>query len=295
MLEEGQGIDAAVIALVIASAVLHPLRDLFLKRVGDGFSAYLAVCLVWVGLAAVEAIAAGQALVLPVAAISLALVSAAGLVAYYGGTLLAMRWGELSVAYPIIRSSPVAIVIIGWAFLGASYEALTLVGIGLIVAAGFGLQRHRGRLIGAPAAMAAALVALVGSAVYALADARAMQLVAPAPFLFWVYMGVSAGLAVAGRIAAGHAGARAPGSGLATVIRAVPLRIAAAGAASYLSYRLILAAFQLGGDPAAVTAVRQVSIPVSILLAVYVLGEARGMQKLGYGLVMAAGIALLAR
>lgn len=284
--------DSLVIALVIGSAVLHPLRDLILKGVGDGFAAYGGVCLVWVILAAIETVAARQSLVVPSTTIMLAAISAAGLIAYYAGTLLAMRRGELSVAYPIIRSSPVAIVLIGWFFLGHAHNWRSLGAIVLIVLAGFLLQRRPGRMIGQPRAMTAALIAMFGSAVYAIADSRAMQSIDPAPFLFWVYICVTAGLVVVGGCVDRRPGGEGPK--LVTILMRAPGKIIGAGAISYLSYRLILAAFQMGGEPAGVTAVRQVSIPVSILLAALVLGETEGQRKLVWGGLMAVGIAFLA-
>ncbi len=265
---------------------------MLLKRVSDGVSAYVAVCLVWVALAAAEAFAVAGDLWLPAEAATLVLLSAAGLIAYYGGTLLAMRWGELSVHYPIIRSSPIAIVIISAGFLGQAYDSRTLSAIALIVIAGFFLQNQPGRPHAHKAATAAALVAMFGSAVYALADAEAMQQVEPAPFLFWVYILVSIGLAALGWVANGRGGH--PLVGGVAAVGGGPARIVSAAVVSYLSYRFILAAFQLGGDPAAVTAIRQISIPVSILLAAIVLGEPRGLRKLVWGGLMAVGIAILA-
>lgn len=284
--------NAHVIALVVASAILHPLRDLVLKRIGDGFSAYAGVCLVWIALAAIETVAGHHSLLISVSALGVVLASAAGLTAYYVGTLLAMRSGELSVVYPIIRSSPVAIVVIAWLFLQATYGVRSIGAIILIVLAGFLLQRRPGQLIGQPRAIAAAMVAMLGSAIYSLADAHAMQSVSPAPFLFWVYLCVTVGIIVTARSLDRSSGNLV--RGLMRMSRLAVLKILGAGVISYVSYRLILVAFQMGGDPAEVSAVRQVSIPVSILLAALVLGEPKWLPKLGWGALMAAGIAVLA-
>jgi len=73
-----------------------------------------------------------------------------------------------------------------------------------------------------------------------------------------------------------------------------PWRILFAGLSSYLSYLLILRVFQLGAEAAAVSAVRQVSIPVSVILAALVLKEPRGLRRLGWAVLIAIGIAMIA-
>ena len=70
-------------------------------------------------------------------------------------------------------------------------------------------------------------------------------------------------------------------------------RVLAASVISYLSYFVILVAFSRGAGAAETAAVRQVSIPVSVLLAVIVLGETRLAHRLGWASLIAAGIILI--
>ena len=56
---------------------------------------------------------------------------------------------------------------------------------------------------------------------------------------------------------------------------------------------LILFAFQAGGEVAVVSATRQVSIPISVLLGALVLKEQRLLPRLAWSLLLASGVALI--
>lgn len=254
--------------------------------------AYFRVAVIWVAIAASHAVWSGQGFHLPSAAWPSVFVSAIGLSFYYYGTLAALRRGNLSVYYPIIRSSPLAIVAINWALFGQLYSIWTLIGIGVIIMAGLAIQKTPGGLFDDGRALLLALVAMVASAAYSVADAIAMQQSAPpAAFLFWVYCLVSVLLLGACLIE------RSRG-----LLRTVDVlegswrdfgRIAIASFSSYASYYLILLAFQFHADAAVVSAVRQASIPVSVILAALLLGEPRFMHRMGWALVLAAGIVII--
>ena len=66
-----------------------------------------------------------------------------------------------------------------------------------------------------------------------------------------------------------------------------------AGIASYASYYLILVAFQLGADVAAVSAVRQISIPFSVLMGCLIFGERRMNARLAWSLLLALGVVVI--
>jgi uncharacterized membrane protein len=71
------------------------------------------------------------------------------------------------------------------------------------------------------------------------------------------------------------------------------LRVLASGALSYVSYLLILLAFQAGGEVAVVSAIRQVSIPLSVLLGALVLNEKRFLVRLAWSLLLAGGVVII--
>lgn len=283
-------IDHLVASLVIISSLLHPCRDLLLKGLENPLTAYLGVCLGWCVLAGGQAMLYGGGLSLDANVWGLAVLSALGLAIYYFGTLEALRTGHLSVYYPIIRSSPLAIVAFNWSLFGQSYSWMVLIGISLIVASGILLQWSGGRLVENRRSLTMALAAMVASAVYAMADAAAMQTADPAQFLFWVYLLVC--LLLGGLAAFGGQG---EGS-IASLTRGwlqAPGRILAASVVSYGSYYLILMAFQMKGDPALVVAVRQVSIPVSVVLAALFLAEPRFRHRIGWAALLAVGVIIV--
>jgi len=152
--------------------------------------------------------------------------------------------------------------VVTWLFAGAVYSAAVLVGIVLIVVAAFALQRQPGRLVAQPKTAALAMLAMIGSAGYTICDAKAMSAVSPAPFLFWSYVMLTPALAAL------------------TLV-------------SYLSYLCILYAFGLGAGAAQTAAMRQASIPVSVVLAAVVVGETRFLNRLGWATLIALGIVLM--
>ena len=181
-------IDTTAAILVLLSALIHPVRDLALKGLPAPTLAYFSVSVIWVAIAFAHAAFSGQNLILPPAVWPTAIVSAIGLTFYYYGTLAALRRGNLSIYYPIIRSSPLAIVVFNWALFGQTYSLWTLIGIGVVILAGLAIQKSPGGLFDDGRALLLALVAMISSAAYSVADAIAMQQSAPpAAFLFWVY------------------------------------------------------------------------------------------------------------
>lgn len=280
------------ILLVLLSAVSHPLRDLTLKGVAHPVSCYTGVCLSWVIFAAVHMGLGGHSITLPSESWKLVLASACGLTVYYYGTLSALRRGNVSAYYPIVRSSPLAIAGFSWLMLDQSYAGAAILGMGLIIYAGLMIQKGNGSLLDDPRAFAMALLAMLGSAAYSISDAAAMQLTTSAPFLFWTYLLVTA--AMAALRAWEDREQAAPFLGVIRGWAQNPWRILFAGLTSYLSYLLILWVFQLGAEAAAVSAVRQVSIPVSVILAALILKEPRGLSRLGWAALLAVGIAMIA-
>lgn len=276
------------IILVLASAAIHPLRDLTLKGVAHPVSCYVGISLVWVFLAGGHGVWTGQSFILPVSVLPFLFISAFGLVLYYYGTLSALRRGNLSVYYPIIRSSPLAIVAFSWLALDRSYTLLTLLGIGLMLVGSLMIQKSPGGLLENRKSFALAVMAMVASATYSLADAAAMQIVSPAPFLFYVYIIVTLMLGAIRAWEDRHLAA--PFRGVVRGWVQAPGRILFAAVSSYVSYILILMVFQLGAEAATVSSVRQASIPVSVVLAAVILKEPRFLHRIGWASLLALGI-----
>ena len=280
--------------LVLSSALIHPVRDLTLKGVKNAFSGYFGVIVTWIVLAAIQITLSDGQLTLPPEALTAVFVSAIGNSAYYMGTLLALQRGDLSVNYPITRSSPVAIVVISWLFLDKSYAPAAIVAILLIIGGALMLQRSPGRVFSDARATVIATIAMLGSALYSMADAHAMLYAPPDIFLFWVDTLIALQLAFATVLV--ERGNRSIWRSLVSGWIESPFRGrgALAAVASYASYQLILIAFQMRADAAEVSAVRQASIPISIVLAAVLLREPSVLQRAGWGLLIACGIAILA-
>lgn len=292
-MREGAAIDSFSVLLVVLSAAIHPLRDIGLKGISNPLSAYLGVCVGWIVFAGLHTLLAGRSMWLPPDVWPVAIVSALGLCGYYYGTLAALQRGPISIYYPIIRSSPLAVVALNWGLFGHAYSAFAILGVLTIILAGYLIQKPSGAGIGDRLALGFALVAMLGSATYTLADSVAMRAVAAEPFLMWVYAIVALLLG-----ALGIAGQRRD---QATTIRQVlteswlvsPGRLLFASATSYASYYLILRAFQLGADPAYASALRQISIPVSVLLAAVAMQEPMSARRFGWSLLLMLGVWIL--
>lgn len=279
------------IGLVLISALLHPLRDLMLKGTEQPLLCYTGVSFTWVVLAGFHAVATGQDLSLQKEIWPFIATSVLGLVLYYYGTLSALRRGNLSVYYPIIRSSPIAIVVFSWLLMDQTYSWLTMVGIFTVLLGSLMIQKTPGSFLKDPKAFALAIIAMLGSAAYSISDASAMRLTTPAVFLFYTNTLVTVLLLYIQKWEN-----RLEPISFVNVVQQwmkAPWRIILAGVSSYLSYLFILMAFQLGAEAAAVSAVRQASIPISIILAAIILLEPKFFKNIAWASLIGLGILLI--
>ncbi len=284
--------DLHIIAVILLSAALHPFREFWIKGNSGPESLTLAVVSVFTVLAAGHTAALGLDLTSVVSVWPLVVASAASVVAFYWFLLRTFAHGDLSVYYPITRSSPLFVVIAGFLFLGHSYSVPLLLGVALVLIGAFFLQYERGaRLLSQPATLAMAVMTMSVQGVTILADAQAMNTVEPAAFLFAAYLIVTPGVALLFTVT--RPSSRSLGSHLFGGWRHQPVRFLAAGTSCYLSYYLLLVAFQLGAGVAAASAVRQISIPLSVIMGGMLFGEARMMGRLGWSFVLAMGVAVI--
>lgn len=224
---------------------------------------------------------------------------------YYAALAGAYRAGDMSVAYPLARSTPVVLVAIASLLLGrrAGLSTTSLVGMGLVVAGGlllplrrFGdvrLADYRQR------ATMLALVAAVGTTGYSLVDDHALRMlrsvsglpVSPvaATLLYSLFEGLSSSawlglwLVIQRR---GRAEVR-------DVARSYLGRAWLAGLFIYIGYTLVLVAMGFVTNVSYVVAFRQLSIPLGALVGVLVLKEPRHRPKFVGVLVMFAGLVLV--
>ena len=253
------------ISLVIVSAAIHPYRELSFKNAHNPLACYLGVSVIWLIVATFQNVIMSHEIQIPVESFPLVIISTAGLILYYYGTLSAMKLGQVSIYYPIVRSSPIAIVIFSWLFLDVKYTNWTIVGIIIIFIGAIMLQKSRLSFLGNNKALCLAIMAMIGSACYSISDAIAVQKIAPSVLLFYCYILVS--LILFFMVVFNNGSTKNTLIYLLHQWKPNQHKILSAGLISYSSYYLILVAFGLGADAASVSAVRQASIPISVLLA----------------------------
>ena len=207
--------------------------------------------------------------------------------------VLALGRGDLSVYYPIIRSAPLGVVLIGFVFLGQTFSAPLLLGVALVLGGAFLLQYRPGaHLLSEPLTLTLALAAMLSSAVYSLVDAVAVQQVQPVVMYFGQSVVALPTFALLLYARHRHAGGPDAATLAATWVHN-PWRHLAAGTLAYISYFLILWAYQLGGNVAAVTSVRQASIPISVVGAALILKEPSMGRRLLWASVLTLGIIVI--
>ena len=287
--------DLTVTALVLLSATLHPLWNLMLKGSPHPETVFFTVLGMTIVLGFCHALAMGDALtsvvsVWPIVALSGVSVGLHGFM-----LVLSLRRGDLSVYYPIIRSAPLGVVVIGFLFLDQRFPPILLLGIALVLVSAFCLQSRPGtRLLSDPLTLAFATIAMLTSAVYSIADAVAVQYVPAEVVFFWqctIALPIYVALVLARQRLLGGPGAAA----LARSWRNRLWQHLVAGSLAYVSYLLILWAYSLGGEVAAVTSVRQASIPLSVLGAALILKEPALRQRLLWASVLVAGVLIVVR
>jgi|DEB0MinimDraft_10_1074344.scaffolds.fasta_scaffold81431_1 uncharacterized membrane protein len=279
------------LAFVLMAAAIHPFRDIFLKGSKHPISAYASICSIWIFISIIHVLIFNEDLRLPVSYWPYVVASSLGLIIYYYGTLKALERGSLSVYYPIIRSSPLAIVFVNWLAFDQSYELKVLLGIGLVLIGVFMLQKSARGVTGEKKSLYLALLAMLGSAAYTVADANAMSVISPSVFLFYVYIIVTLGLFGLGLSESRNMANSI--SLLKTNFAHAPRRIILAGVSSYVSYYLILWAFKVGSEAAAVSAIRQVSIPLAVVVATIVLKEKKFFYNLWWASFVGVGVIII--
>ena len=284
--------ETTVVLLVLISAVLHPLREFWIKGNSRPEGLTLGVTFMFAAMPLSYALAMGIDVFSALSVWPFVVVSAVSVVLFFYFLLRTLAHGDLSVYYPIMRSSPLCVVIVGPLFLGHTYSGMLFAGVLLVVIGAFFLQYEPGAsLLSQPRALVPAVLTMSVQGVTMLADAEAMRTVEPSSFLFLVYLIVIPSLAVF------FALTRPPSVSVARHLfggwRHQPVRFLIAGLSSSLSYYLMLVAFQQGANVAAASAVRQVSIPMSVILGGLFFKEARMMGRLGWSIVLAAGVILV--
>jgi drug/metabolite transporter (DMT)-like permease len=222
----------------------------------------------------------------------LILISTVGLMFYYIGILTTLKTGDVSIYYPIIRAAPLFIIAFGWLVLGQSYDLIMLGGVALVVTGAFFLQYRKGsKFLHHPASFFTATLAMAGMGTQSLADSEAMKTIEPVVLLVWLYFILAPACGIFFTIR--KPAERSVAEQLFGGRREMPLHYLGAGVTSYLSYYLILVAYQLGGNVAAVNSIRQISIPLLVIMSCHFLKESNTASRLAWAIVLAVGIVII--
>ena len=150
------------------------------------------------------------------------------------------------------------------------YDYVVLAGIGLVlVGAVVLLYRRNVNLLDDLKTFSLAILAMCGTGIYSLSDAKLMSSIEPAALFFWVQIILWPILTAVYKIN-GYQIPRFMGARQLILKPVLHLKLVMC---LYGSYLLILLAYEQGGDVAAVTTVRQASIPLSVIIGGYFLNE----------------------
>ena len=282
--------ETLITGIVLFSAVLHPARDSILRSDTRPSTAYLAMVVVVLLISGTHVVLADKDLISVLEVWPLIAISLTGTTVSSLSLVLTFSRGDLSIYYPITRSSPLFIVAVGVVFLGQTYSWLMVTGIGLVIVGGFLLQYRWGRkLIYEPATLSFALLTMAAHGTAAIADGYAVRVIDPAVWFFWNWLLMIPLIVLLFRYVGPT---RVEWPPFAHWRRGC-LRYLAGGATLYVSYYLILVAYSWGGNVAAVTAVRQASIPFAVLIGGILLSESAMPRRLLFSLVIACGIVII--
>ncbi|MCZ4281082.1 hypothetical protein O4H49_09860 [Kiloniella laminariae] len=276
-----------IAALVLLSACLHPLWNTLIKKGENQRTGFLALTLGMITIAFGHSLLSGFDLFAAFEAWDLVIFSWIGQMCYGSGLVAVLRRGDLSAYYPIIRSTPLIVIAFNFLVLGQSYDLLVILFVLLVLFAAFMLQYRRGhRLFDDPVTLGFALLSLLGTGIYTLADATAMQVLEPSVLNFWVNLFCFPSYCLLyWLIDRDNAGVRTVKAFIAR-----PVHYFMIGAICYSSYFLILYVYSEGADVAAVATVRQASIPISVLIGGLYFREGAVLRRLVASLFLAMGI-----
>jgi drug/metabolite transporter (DMT)-like permease len=288
-------VNAAVVGLVLLSAVLHVLWNMLVKNCGDKLSfawlttvlglPFLAVPFFWLRLTAPGELGPEIWLWAGVSGLWQAL--------YVVLLFEAYARADLSVVYPVSRGlSPLVVMLLAGRLVGDTVGPWQMAAVGLVVAGTVAVSATNRSALGrlSPAGLILAGCTALATAGYSLADRKAMSL-RPGPgaieYLFLSYLFMSVLLTpYAVRARRGF-------RGLMTQWRDNRRDVLLVSILSPLSYLCIVAAFGMG-NVVLITAGRNVGIVLSTMAGAWLLREQVSRGRALGSLVVFCGLLLLA-
>lgn len=280
--------SAFIIALGLTSAITLALVNFLVKRTDDILTSRVILS----GSAAVVTVPFIPFVPLPDAATLAALAVAIPVHFLYQYCLVnAMQRGHLSLVFPIMRgTAPLLTAGVALICLGERLSKIEMVGliIATLSVIGFALPPRGIAMRAHPdrTALIFAGLTAIGVALYNVADARGVRM-APQPetYILWLFLldWVCITLWVLWR-----RGPKALGQAISTHWRPGVV----AGALSILSFGTALYGYSLI-ETAKISALRETAVVFAALLGSFALGEGFGARRIGFAVLMVAGLMLM--
>lgn len=269
-------LTATVFAL--AAAVLHAGWNLMAKRAAEPFLALWAQFVVAGAIGGVGLVALGG---VTLEALPYALLGGLIHIPYLAMLARAYDDGDFSLAYPIARGGGAMIAAIGGvALLDDSLSVASALGIGVVVVGmallGWGADRRH---------LTTALVVAATIGAYTLADSKGTRIAGSQSYAFASFLSTAVAITAYGL------GSRRGGALLGSV-RANWRVTAVAGAATVVTYSLVLAAVRRA-PVGYVAALRESSVLLAAFVGWRYLDETRGRQRLAAAGTIVAGLTIL--
>ena len=225
---------------------------------------------------------------------------------YYVSLAGAYRAGDMSVAYPLARASPIIVVLtVAWLLgRGDQLSPRCVVGVLLVVVGCFLIPLKRFHNMHwrnyLTTTCGLALLAAIGTAGYSILDDETLRLLRNHPentrnaiqttLLYLCFETTAASLWIALFVAT-----RAQGrADVRRLLKTKKRRLLLTGTAMYLSYAMALCALAFTRNVSYVVGFRQLSIPMGTILGITVLKEAPYTPKVTGVLIMFVGLILIA-
>jgi uncharacterized membrane protein len=277
----------------MASAVSHALWNYIAKEAGDKDSFMLLLNVLSLALFLPGFYVILPEIYFPAEILPFLVVSGVAETIYFLALGKAYEEGDLSVVYPVARSSPMFVAIVAslligeritiWGALGI---ALILVGVYVLHLKGWSWKELTKplRALGAPASRYA-FVAALGTTVYSISDKLGVTAVDPLLYSFWL------GFIITGMLSIVIVRRRGV-SALREELRGSMFRVSAAGVLMKGGYMLVLVAMSLA-QVSYILALRQVSVVLGAALGVALLKERYGGVRIVGSAIIFLGVYLL--
>ena len=283
-------------AIVLLSAVLHALWSVVIKGSRNPLAFNLLQTLLWAPIGALL-LASVDLTGFPPRVWALLVVTGIVHAGYFYWMSRSFESTDLSLAYPIARSTPAFLPLIAIPLFGERVSPLGALGIAVVVAGMWGVHAGAGLRLRALFSRGTlyAYLTLATTVAYGLSDKAVMvelqesgwQGVIPRAALMYVLMQISCSA-----FFAPLAFWRLPGAEVLETARTEWRGVASAAAMSFCSYSLILQALQTA--PASyVVAVRQVSVIFVVALSIVWLGEQPSRARILGAATTVVGVALI--